>query len=55
MLDLLAETQRQLHLAETRERLRQLNEGTMSSVPLEQVIRQRTPPSIGRNPDDVPG
>lgn len=55
MLDLLAETQRQLHLAETRERLRQLNEGTMSSVPLEQVIGRRTPSSTGRDADDVPG
>ena len=41
MLDLLAETQRQLHIAEARERLRQMNEGTMKTVPLQQVITQR--------------
>ena len=41
MLDLLAETQRQLQIAEARERLRQMNEGTMKTVPLQQVITQR--------------
>ena len=41
MLDLLAETQRQLHIAEARERLRQMNEGNMKTVPLQQVITQR--------------
>ena len=41
MLDLLVETQRQLQIAEARERLRQMNEGTMKTVPLQQVITQR--------------
>ena len=41
MLELLADTLRQLHIAEARERLRLMNEGTMKTVPLQQVITQR--------------
>jgi len=48
LLALLEETQRDLHIAETRERLRQMNEGSMATVPLDQVIAQRTSsPSAG--------
>lgn len=43
LLDLLAETQRQLQVVETRERLRRMNEGKMGTVPLQQVIRQHRP------------
>ncbi len=52
MLDLLEETQRRLHLAETRERLRQMNEGTLASVPLKQVITGRTP-TANLDPNNV--
>jgi PHD/YefM family antitoxin component YafN of YafNO toxin-antitoxin module len=42
LLALLEATQRSLQIAETRERLRQMNEGTMGTVPLRQVLAQRT-------------
>jgi len=42
LLTLLEELQRELHVTETRERLRQMNERAMTTVPLDQVIAQRT-------------
>ena len=42
LLALLEATQRSLQIAETRERLRQMNEGTMGTVQLRQVLAQRT-------------
>jgi prevent-host-death family protein len=41
LLAMLEETQRDLQLAETRERLRQMNEGTMGTLPLAQVMAER--------------
>jgi PHD/YefM family antitoxin component YafN of YafNO toxin-antitoxin module len=43
MLNLLEETQRKLHIAEVRDRLRLLNEGKMGTVPLEEVIARYPP------------
>lgn len=45
LLALLESAQRSLQIAETRERLRQLNEGTMGTIPLTQVLAQRVDPS----------
>lgn len=42
LLELLESTQRSLQIAETRERLQQMNAGTIKTVPLDQVIARRT-------------
>lgn len=36
----LAETQKALYIAETRERLRQMNDGLMKAIPFEEVVAQ---------------
>lgn len=38
LLELVESLQRSLHIAETRERLQQMNAGAMKTVPLDQVI-----------------
>jgi antitoxin (DNA-binding transcriptional repressor) of toxin-antitoxin stability system len=55
MVNLLAETQQQLHIAEARERMRQMNEATMKTVPLQQVITQRTSSSADQDVGNVRG
>ncbi len=46
LLARLEEIQHKLHLAESRERLRQLNQGTMDTIPLDQVIARRHPDNV---------
>lgn len=41
LLELLEKTQRHLQIAETRERLRQMNAGQMTAIPLDQVLAER--------------
>ncbi|MEW5956393.1 MAG: hypothetical protein AB1801_01620 [Chloroflexota bacterium] len=41
LLQLLEETQRRLQIAEVRQRIRQLNDQEMGTVPLKQVIAER--------------
>lgn len=53
LLNLLAETQQQLYIAKTRDRLRQMNKGTMRSVSLQKVITQRTSASTDPDPSNV--
>ena len=42
LLELLEKTQRNLQIAETRERLRQMNAGQMAVIPLDQVLAERS-------------
>jgi hypothetical protein len=47
LLALLETIQRDLQIAETRERLRQMNEGRMAAVPLDQVATRYPSPRAG--------
>ena len=53
MLELFEETQRQLRIVEAKERLKQIDAGTMQTVPLREVIAQRTQSDSGAS--DVSG
>ncbi|MDM8527358.1 hypothetical protein QUF58_04030 [Anaerolineales bacterium HSG24] len=47
LLNRLESTERELQIVETRERLRQINDGVMRCAPLSQVVMQKFSPIIG--------
>ncbi|MDM8519019.1 hypothetical protein QUF64_03165 [Anaerolineales bacterium HSG6] len=47
LMNRLESTERELQIVETRERLRQINDGAMGGVPLSQVVMQNFSPIIG--------
>lgn len=47
----LAETEKALHIAQIRERLRQMNDGQMATVPFNQIVAQQLMPLSGTQND----
>jgi PHD/YefM family antitoxin component YafN of YafNO toxin-antitoxin module len=52
MLEILEESQRNLQIAEARERLREMNADTMGTISLDQVIEQKAPTLAAHHDSD---